>query len=95
MPPVLDREEIEPWLAGETPTLSRSVSEDLRFFLVRDAADEQARIQSAGLHRALGGLSLIPRQLYPQRREAPDATATCALGRLQMFDNLERISADH
>jgi putative SOS response-associated peptidase YedK len=33
-PLVLDREEIEPWLAGETPTLSRSVNEDLRFFPV-------------------------------------------------------------
>ncbi len=34
MPLVLDREAIEPWLAGETPTLSRKLNADLRFFPV-------------------------------------------------------------
>ena len=39
---VLDREKIEPWLAGETPTLSRSVSEDMRFFLVMPQMNKPA-----------------------------------------------------
>ncbi|MGO9484371.1 MAG: SOS response-associated peptidase [Rhodomicrobium sp.] len=42
MPLVLDREAIEPWLAGETPTLSRSVNADLHFFPVTPRMNKPA-----------------------------------------------------
>ncbi len=42
MPLVLDRAAIEPWLAGETPALSRSVNEDLRFFPVTPQMNKPA-----------------------------------------------------
>ncbi len=42
MPLVLDREGLEPWLAGETPTLSCSVDEDLHFFPVTPQMNKPA-----------------------------------------------------
>ncbi len=42
MPLVLDRDGLEPWLAGETPMLSRSVDEDLHFFPVTPQMNKPA-----------------------------------------------------
>ncbi len=39
---VLDREGIEPWLEGETPTLSFGVDEDLHFFPVTPQMNKPA-----------------------------------------------------
>src|SRR5258706_10927388 len=42
MPLVLDQEGFEPWLAGETPTLSSNVDEDLHFFSVTPQMNKPA-----------------------------------------------------
>jgi len=42
MPPVLDRDAIGPWLAGEPPALSRSVNEELPYFPVAPQMDKPA-----------------------------------------------------
>ena len=42
MPLVLDREAIEPWLAGEAPALSGSVDDDLHYFPVTPQMNKPA-----------------------------------------------------
>jgi hypothetical protein len=92
VPPVLDREAIESGLAGETPTLSRSVNEDLRFVPVTSRMNKPAYnrpdcIEPLADETALRVLSRrsarrgsFHASSTPKQREDPNATAISALG---------------
>jgi hypothetical protein len=81
---VLDRDAIAPWLAGETPTLSRSVNEDLRFFPVTPRMNKPAYNQPDCIEPLAGKTVSRVLNCRSARRGSFHASSTPSSGKTQM-----------